>query len=364
MQQILIAFITGLTTGGLSCLAVQGGLLASSLARQIEQDLQHPAPVAQTRRPLKRRSIPAIPKVQTALPVALFLLAKLIVYTLLGALLGLVGSFLTFDPRTRALLMILIAVFMVGNGLRMLNIHPIIRYFNLEPPRFLTRFIRRHSRQNNHDQQANYATPILLGALTVFIPCGVTQAMMAAAMGTGSASLGAALMFAFTLGTSPLFFLVATLTTQIGVRLEKYFLRFVAIVVLLLGLVTFDNGLTLLGSRYSIANLNQELFPSTSTETPPALSSNNENYLELTVGNNGYSPKTMYAKANQALTLELVTNKTYSCARDFVIPMLNYYNLLPETGRISVEIPPQKPGTVMRFTCSMGMYSGQILFNQ
>ena len=35
---IIVAFITGLTTGGLSCLAVQGGLLASSLAHQIEQD--------------------------------------------------------------------------------------------------------------------------------------------------------------------------------------------------------------------------------------------------------------------------------------------------------------------------------------
>ncbi len=39
MNQYLIAFITGLTTGGLSCLAVQGGLLASSLAHQIEQDM-------------------------------------------------------------------------------------------------------------------------------------------------------------------------------------------------------------------------------------------------------------------------------------------------------------------------------------
>src|SRR5512145_3167915 len=36
--RIMVAFVTGLTTGGLSCLAVQGGLLASSLAHQIEQD--------------------------------------------------------------------------------------------------------------------------------------------------------------------------------------------------------------------------------------------------------------------------------------------------------------------------------------
>ena len=34
-SQLVVAFITGITTGGLSCLAVQGGLLASSLAHQI-----------------------------------------------------------------------------------------------------------------------------------------------------------------------------------------------------------------------------------------------------------------------------------------------------------------------------------------
>ena len=37
MSQLIVAFITGITTGGLSCLAVQGGLLASSLAHQFER---------------------------------------------------------------------------------------------------------------------------------------------------------------------------------------------------------------------------------------------------------------------------------------------------------------------------------------
>ena len=34
-----LAFITGVTTGGLSCLAVQAGLLATSVARQAETDV-------------------------------------------------------------------------------------------------------------------------------------------------------------------------------------------------------------------------------------------------------------------------------------------------------------------------------------
>jgi plastocyanin domain-containing protein len=68
------------------------------------------------------------------------------------------------------------------------------------------------------------------------------------------------------------------------------------------------------------------------------------------------------APAGKAFTLNLVTNKTYSCARDFVIPALDYYELLPDTGTIQVNIPAQAKGKTLFFTCSMGMYTGQIVF--
>jgi sulfite exporter TauE/SafE len=351
MEQLLLAFITGLTTGGLSCLAVQGGLLASSLAGQIERDLQN-APAA----PVKKGKRPQPAALNTAQPILLFLAAKLVAYTLLGALLGWLGSFLTFDPLTRALLMIAIAVFMVGNGLRMLNVHPIFRYFNVEPPKFLTRYIRRTAKGTDA------ATPLFLGFLTVFIPCGVTQAMMAAALGTADPLTAAALMFAFTLGTSPVFFAVAYFTAKIGERLEKYFMRFVAIVILILGFVTFDNALNLLGAP-SVSGLTQSLFAapqsSPAAEAPSAPVSDK---LSLQVKDNGYFPSTLRAPANQPVSLTLVTNETYSCARDFVIPAIKYYALLPATGVETVSIPAQAPGTIMRFTCSMGMYTGQIIF--
>jgi sulfite exporter TauE/SafE len=355
MEQILIAFITGLTTGGLSCLAVQGGLLASSLAQQIEQDLRN-RPVQAPKGAMKGKTRP---RPNTALPIALFLLAKLAAYTLLGALLGLVGSFLTLSPLTRAILMIAIGVFMVGNGLRMLNVHPIFRYFNIEPPKFITRYIRRTAKNGTE-----IISPLFLGALTVFIPCGVAQAMMAAALGTGSPVLGAALMFAFTLGTSPVFFLVAYLTTQIGRRLESFFMRFVAIVVLVLGLVTLNSGLNLMGSPLAFTNLTRGLSPAAeATSESPAVLSSEEGVLVLNVENNGYFPATLHAKAGEPVSLDLVTQKTYSCARDFVIPALKIYTLLPETGRVTVDIPAQEPGTILRFTCSMGMYTGKILFD-
>lgn len=351
-SQIFVAFITGITTGGLSCLAVQGGLLASSLAHQIEQDY-----IGQVSTRKHKQILPV--RTNSAFPIFLFLLAKIIAYTLLGALLGWLGSYLTLSPMTRAMLMIAIGIFMIGNALRMFNVHPIFRYFSIEPPKFITRYIRRTAKGTDT------FTPLFLGALTVFIPCGVTQAMMATALGTGSATLGAALMFAFILGTSPVFFIIAYLTTELGSRLEKFFMRFVAVVLLILGFVTLDGGLNVLGSPLSFQNLTRNLLPSTRDSVPVADSSQNnlpDGELVLYVNNNGYFPRTLKAPANKDFTLNLVTDQTYSCARDFVIPALDYYELLPDTGSARVYIPAQKAGSTLFFTCSMGMYTGQIVF--
>lgn len=354
MSQLVVAFITGVTTGGLSCLAVQGGLLASSLAHQIEQD--YVEQVAQGKGRKKAKAIEPV-RTNSALPIFLFLVAKIVAYTLLGALLGLVGSYLTLSPMTRALLMIAIGIFMIGNALRMFNVHPIFRYFSIEPPKFITRYIRRTAKGTDT------FTPLFLGALTVFIPCGVTQAMMATALGTGSVAMGAALMFAFTLGTSPVFFIVAYLTTELGARLEKLFMRFVAVVVLILGLVTVNGGLNVLGSPLSAQNLTRNLFPSNNPGSAPVAQAPSANGdVVLYVRNDGYFPQTVSAPAGRDFTLSLVTNKTYSCARDFLIPDLNYYELLPDTGSVEVNIPAQEKGSTLYFTCSMGMYTGRIVF--
>ncbi len=351
---LMIAFITGLTTGGLSCLAVQGGLLASSLAHQVEQDY-----VDQAENKKNKSKAPV--HVNSALPIILFLTSKLIAYTLLGALLGWLGSYLTLSPMSRAMFLIAIGIFMIGNALRMFNVHPIFRYFSIEPPKFITRYIRRTAKGTD------VATPLFLGALTVFIPCGVTQAMMATALASGSAAMGAALMFAFVLGTSPVFFVVAYFTTEIGSKLEKYFMRFVATVVLILGFVTLESGLNVLGSPLSFQNMTRNWLPSQSESTAAAASPQQsapvgDGDLILNVEDNGYFPSTLKAPAGKALTLNLITDKTYSCARDFVIPAMDYYQLLPDTGTVQVSIPAQKAGSTLFFTCSMGMYTGQIVF--
>ena len=358
MDQLLVAFITGLTTGGLSCLAVQGGLLVSSLGQQLEQELlQNQKPEKAGRYPLRKRGG------DMAAPILLFLLAKMVAYTLLGFLLGGLGSVLQLTTSMRAVLLVGIGIFMLGNALRMLNVHPIFRYFSVEPPKFITRFIRRKARNST-----GWYAPLFLGALTVFIPCGVTQAMMAVAIGTGSPLLGAALMASFTLGTSPVFFAVAYLATRLGKMLEKWFMRFVAVTVLVLGLLSINSGLNLAGlSPFSSVKAGDQAAGGSPSQASPEANTTSAvpagNELTLHAENSGYSPQVLHAPANTSLTLNLVTKNTFSCSRAFVIPALKQEVLLPATGVVQMNIPPQAAGSRMQFTCSMGMYTGVIVFD-
>jgi sulfite exporter TauE/SafE len=307
-----------------------------------------------------------------------------VAYTLLGFFLGLVGSFLQLNATTRAILQAAIGIFMVGSALRMLNVHPIFRYFAIEPPSGVTRYIRRKAKG-----QAGEVTPIFLGALTVLIPCGVTQAMMAVAMGSGSPLAGAMIMFAFILGTSPVFFGVAYMATRLGQRLETGFMRFVAVVLLVLGLISINSGLTLMGSPYAASNIRLALqgdsasgeaggaAPAQTNDAAPAAtpatsgtglavggwSAASDGVLTINVGSGGYSPKLTHAKANQAYKLSVVTKDTYSCARAFTLPALGIEQVLPPTGTSVFDVPPQPAGSKLYFSCSMGMYNGMIAFD-
>lgn len=396
MNEILLAFVTGLTTGGLSCLAVQGGLLAGSIAHEVEQNVAvgsaAPAVAAQTGgkksgrkaatgssggKAVQAVALPAPPHARAARPIVLFLAAKVVAYTALGFLLGLLGSVFQLTTTMRVALQVGIGIFMVGNALRMLNVHPIFRYFALEPPRFITRYIRRKSKG-----EVNDATPLFLGALTILIPCGVTQAMMAVAIASGSAVVGATTMFAFTLGTTPVFFALAYLATRMGQRLEKNFMRVAAVVVLVLGLFSIDAALTLAGFPYSFTNMRMSAAPAAAVETQRTLHADpladaapgaasltgafgpqaGPGTVVINAKNDGYYPQVATAKAGQPIKLAMVSDELYSCARALVIPSLNVQELLPESGTVTIDIPPQPAGSKLFYSCSMGMYSGVIVF--
>jgi heme/copper-type cytochrome/quinol oxidase subunit 2 len=177
-------------------------------------------------------------------------------------------------------------------------------------------------------------------------------------------------MFAFILGTSPVFFILAYFATRLGALLEKQLVRVVAIVLIVLGLLAVDTGLNLLGSPVSITRLVQSRSDFVASQvTPQPLSQNgatlaDSNVITLNVVDSGYEPRTLHAPANRPLDLKLVTNNTRSCSRAFVIPELNLNVLLSATGVETLKIPAQTSGKVIAFTCSMGMYTGEIVFDQ
>ncbi len=88
-----------------------------------------------------------------------------------------------------------------------------------------------------------------------------------------------------------------------------------------------------------------------------------ENLVTVKVENWGYTPEVSHAKAGVPIQLKLVSEKVRSCALAFVIPSLDVQKLLEPTGETIIDIPAQESGSVMTYSCSMGMYGGTIVFD-
>lgn len=325
---LLIIFLTGLTTGGLSCLAIQGGLLTSVIASQ------------------KAKS--------SALPILAFLIAKIISHTILGFALGYLGSILTLTPFTRGIFQISIALYLIGVALAILEAHPIFRYFLITPPKFLARLVKSESKS-----QSLFA-PAILGALTVFIPCATTQAMEVLALGIANPLYSAAIMFAFTLGASPTFFVLGFLYSRLSSRFSKIFGKVTASLLIIMALTSFNSGLVLVGSIYTLQNFISVAKGNVSApQVAGATTSGDAQEVAISVTSSGYSPNNITIKNNTKTRIILNATDAYSCARAFTIPALKIQKLLPASGQAVVEFTPTKAGP-LTFSCSMGMYTGTI----
>lgn len=331
---LLVVFTIGLTAGGLSCLAVQGGLLTVAVTGDRE-----------------RRERPGTDALQgNAAPILWFLAAKLTAYTAMGALLGALGSLAQPSPTLRAAIMGVTALLMIATALHFLNVHPVFRYAIIQPPRFLTRRMQRTARGGGA------FAPGFLGALTVFLPCGVTQAMQLLAINSGSPLLGAATLFVFVLGTSPLFFSLGYFATRMGEALHARFLKVAAVAILLVALFSLDAALRLGGSPVTFAGVKSAFFPS--AEAAPAVAgSDGVQEARITAGSGGYSPGSVRIQAGRPARLLFTGDGSAGCALALVFGGQQYY--LKAGSPTAIDLPPQEPGTI-DYTCAMGMYGGSI----
>lgn len=336
---LLTIFITGLFVGGLTCLAVQGGLLAAMIAQGEEERLKEKVTKG------------------NAIPIFSFLVAKLAAYTLLGFLLGSLGSVVQLSLSTKVVMQFAVAIFMVGTALNILDVHPIFRYFVIQPPRFLTRLVRKQSKSQD------IFAPALLGAFTVFIPCGTTQAMMALAIASGSPILGAAILFAFVLGTSPVFFILGYFATKLGDTLHQQFMKFAAYAIILLAIFNANNALALTGSSFTLDKIWTGFWCTVSfcnSASVQASSGEATNNVSINIERAGYSPNNLTVKAGSQVTLNLVNNGGGGCTQAFTIPSLGIQKVVPLGSSDTIQFTaPQEKGQ-LAFMCSMGMYRGVI----
>lgn len=353
-MDLWVIFLTGLTTGGLTCLAIQGGLLATAITAPVAVAAQ-PKHKSRTknRRTTVKQPVTGVQMAQNLWPVVYFLAAKLLAYTLLGFLLGALGSVFQITPTVQGIMQLGVGLFMLATALNMFNVHPIFRYFVIQPPKALTRFVRKQSKSES------VFTPVFLGLMTVLIPCGTTQAMEVLAISTGSPLVGALILFVFVLGTSPTFLVLGFLATRIRGQFQKWFVVVTAALILILGLVSLNAGLNLLGSPLAPERVLASLFQPGGgfAATPQIVDGMQE--LTINVSDRGYSPSYWNVESGKPLRLRMVSSETYSCALAFTIPSLGVRETLPITGERVIELPPQPEGYVF-FTCSMGMYNGTI----
>lgn len=331
-MDLFAIFLTGLTVGGLTCLAVQGGLLASTIAAREEEDLKEND---------KRK--------HNFLPIAAFLSTKLISHILLGFILGAFGGALALSDTARMIIQLLAGFYMVVIALNLLDVHPIFKFAIIHPPRFLTKIVR------NTSKSKDIFAPSLLGLMTIFIPCGTTLAMEALAISSGSPLTGALIMGIFTLGTMPLFFGVGFLTTILGDAFKTKFFKLAGVLVLYLGLSSINGSLILANSPiYFQIDLSRE-----ENNVAQAQTVNGVQNADLKVLANGYNPTYLQLKAGVPVRLNLITEGTLGCTSQFRIPELGLSKNLSQNSLDVLEFTPQKKGK-LTFTCSMGMYSGII----
>ena len=334
MSPIWLALLTGLTTGGFSCLAVQGGLLATAITSPETAE-----GVGVSR--LKHKLI----------QIGMFVTAKLIAHTILGFFLGLLGSMLTLTPKILGFVQIAAGVFMLATALRVLDVHPVFRYFVIQPPRWAFRLLKNTSRSET------LFAPAVLGLFTIFMPCGITQAAMAVAVASGNPWMGAAIMFAFILGTTPIFFALGATVVEL---LQKEFFSYVAAsIIAVFAILSINGGLGLTGSIYTVQNIYR------AAVTPigdlgvgkAALVSGTTQEVTIYVASNGYTATATTLKKNVPVKLTLKTNNTNGCVRAFTIPDLNISKILPSSGEETVTFVPTQSGR-LGYSCSMGMFTG------
>ncbi|MEK7067923.1 MAG: sulfite exporter TauE/SafE family protein, partial [Patescibacteria group bacterium] len=326
-------FVLGLVVASSSCLAVAGGLLLSSVKTFRE----------------RYQSVTVLGRLA---PVLLFVGGRVVGYGLLGGIIGWLGKSLTPSPVVTGVITMAAAVYMLVMGLDMLNLAP--QWLKRLKPRMPKRL--GHAIMNAEGHQ-HILMPAVLGAGTFFLPCGFTQALQLYALTTGSFWTSAVLLAVFALGTAPALIGLGWASSSFSGKLGQMFFRLAGATVIVLGIWNLQNGLTVAGYPLRWPSWTSSSIVSTEGVTYDGRTQ----VMKMSADVAGYSPNSFTLRQGVPTRWEIDASSTAGCIRVLQAPRLGIRNqLLKDNQTNIIEFTPQTVGT-FAFSCSMGMYRGQIV---
>lgn len=281
-------------------------------------------------------------------PSLLYNSGRVVSYTVIGGIVGALGSVISFSGWARGIIAILSGAFMVIMGLSMTGIFP---WINKITPR-LPRVFR---------EKANLAGkgkgPFAVGLLNGLMPCGPLQAMQIYALGTGSFLTGALSMFSFSLGTLPLMFGLGAIVTMLGSKFTKKMIRISAVLVAVLGVIMLCRGLALSG--ISVPKLSPTTAVSAVTASPNT--SNTQSGVQNIISDlpsGGYPDITVKKGVPVVWDLKADSSKLNGCNNRMIISAFDLQVKL-QAGDNIIKFTPTESGTIT-YSCWMGMQTGTI----
>ncbi|MEG0856272.1 MAG: sulfite exporter TauE/SafE family protein [Terrisporobacter sp.] len=158
---------------------------------------------------------------------------RVISYTILGGIVGSLGSVFSASTKIQSFLQIVASIFMIISGLSMLGIKI---FKTISTPTLF----KKNTCVNNHKK------PFIIGYLNGFLPCGPLQTMQLYALASGSFIMGASSMFVFSLGTVPLMLSFGYLSSRISKHLNESIYKYVGILIVILGLIMIRRALSII----------------------------------------------------------------------------------------------------------------------
>lgn len=280
--------------------------------------------------------------------------SKVISYAIIGGLFGLIGGIVAFNLQLRAGVSIFAGLFMIFYSLSMLGFK-FFRKFQFNP-----KFITHLSIKAGKHAKGPYKGPFVTGILSgLFIACGPLQAMYLYAAGTGSFFQGASGLALFGLGTIPIMIGFGSLTSVISKTATKRILKVSAIIVLILGLIMINRGLTVMGSSFTYDTIKQKV---TGVESANSIISGDSQVIKMEVNRYGWTPDSFVLQKDIPVRWEIDVKELTGCNNEIIVPDYDLGFKLKQ-GLNVIEFTPDKVGTV-RWSCWMGMIPGTFIVTE